>query len=65
MKSPKGKAKIIKDAKCTRFSLPNRHMQPIIILWNDEKLKKFTSMDIGSWFSSQKNESLINQLSLR
>jgi len=54
MKSCTGRAKMIRNAKCARFSIPNRHLQPIIIIVKYSKLKTFTSMEIRSWFSSKK-----------
>jgi hypothetical protein len=31
---------MIRDAKCTRFSVPNRHLQPIITMVKKEKVEK-------------------------
>jgi hypothetical protein len=54
-----------RDAKCTRFSVPNRHLQPVITTVKQPKVEEITSLEIRSSFSSKKNESLISQLSLR
>jgi hypothetical protein len=40
MKSPMGRVEMIKDAKCTRFSIPNRHLQPIITTVKKAKIEK-------------------------
>jgi len=40
MKSPTEREEMIKDAKCTRFLIPNRHLQPLIIIMKKEKVEK-------------------------
>jgi hypothetical protein len=40
MKSPIGRAEMIRDAKCTRFLVPNRHLQPVITIMKKEKVEK-------------------------
>jgi hypothetical protein len=40
MKSPIGRAKMIRDAKCPRFSIPNRHLQLVITTVKKEKVEK-------------------------
>jgi hypothetical protein len=32
---------MIRDAKCARFSIPNRHLQPIIIIVKYSKIEDF------------------------
>jgi hypothetical protein len=41
MTSPTLRAKMIRDAKCTRFSIPNRHLQPIITTVKNAKVENF------------------------
>jgi hypothetical protein len=40
MKSSIRRTKMISDAKCTRFSIPNRHLQPIITTMKKVKAKE-------------------------
>jgi hypothetical protein len=40
MKSPTRRAKMIIDAKCTRFSIPNRHLQLVITTVKNAKVEK-------------------------
>jgi hypothetical protein len=40
MKSPRGRAETIRDAKCTRFLLPNRHLQPVITTLKKAKVEE-------------------------
>jgi len=40
MKSPTGRAEMMRDEKCTRFLVFNRHLQPAITIVKREKVEK-------------------------
>jgi hypothetical protein len=40
MKSPIGRAEMIRDAKCIRFPIPNKHLQQVITTVKKEKIEK-------------------------
>jgi hypothetical protein len=56
---------MIRDAKCTRFSVPNRHLQPVITTMKQPKVEEIHINGDQVMILKQKKWSLISQLSLR
>jgi hypothetical protein len=65
MKSPIRKVEMIRDAKCTRFSISNKHLQPIITIMKNAKVEEIHINGHHVMIFKQKNESLISQFSLK
>jgi hypothetical protein len=60
MKSPIRITEMIRDAKYTRFSILNRHLQPIITTVKKEKVEKIHINGDQVMIIKEKNESLIS-----
>jgi hypothetical protein len=47
---------MIRDAKCTRFSVPNRHLQPVITTMKQPKVEEIHINGDQVMILKQKNE---------